>query len=120
MNFGQDFANGVVPVFHHDLANLALVRTRFVFHFGDAVFLEPGIPSLDSAPGELARVAVLIGAGHLADSLDAFADGIARSHVDGAEHPHFQINSGIAHESFFLWLIFSPAQSRIVVDGSQP
>ena len=72
-----------------------------VFHDGDAVFLVAGIPGLDGAPGELARVAVLVGEGHLADGLDAGLDGVALGHVNGAEHPHFQIGSGISHELYF-------------------
>ena len=66
-------------------------------HAGDAVVFVAVVPGLDGAPGELARVAVLVGEGHLADGFDAGGDGMARGHVNGTEHPHFQISSGIAH-----------------------
>lgn len=46
-------------------------------------------------------LAVLVGEGHLADLLDAGLDGVARGHVDGSEHAHFQIGSGISHELVF-------------------
>ena len=83
------------------LRTLALVGTGLVFHDGHAVFLVARIPGLDGAPGELAGMAVLVGEGHLADGLDAGLDGVALGHVNGAEHPHFQISSGISHESCF-------------------
>jgi len=94
----QHFADGVHQVFDDDLADFALVGAGLVFHFRDAVFFETGIPGLDGAPGELARMAILVGEGHLADGFDAGVDGVAGGQVNGAQHPHFQIHSGIAHE----------------------
>lgn len=44
---------------------------------------------------------VLIGEGHFTDRLDAGLNGVARGHVDGSEHAHFQIGSGISHEWVF-------------------
>jgi hypothetical protein len=34
----------------------------------------------------------------LADRFDTVADGFALGHVDGSEHTHFEIRSGISHE----------------------
>jgi hypothetical protein len=82
-------------------------------------FLNRGVPGLDGAPGELARVAILIGEGHLADDLDPGLDGAAFGHVDGAQHPHFQIHSGIAHECFFLSLFFRFDDLPVLVDGRE-
>ena len=47
-------------------------------------------------------MAVLVGEGHLADGLDAGLDGVALGHVNGPEHAHFQIGSGISHEALVL------------------
>ena len=41
---------------------------------------------------------ILVGEGHLADRFDAGLDGVALGHVNGSEHPHFQIGNGISHE----------------------
>ena len=81
--------------------------SRVGLHDGDAVLLVARIPGLDGAPGELARVAVLVGEAHLADGLDAGLDGVARRAVDGAEHPHFKVGRWISHNGFLLLLVFS-------------
>lgn len=98
MKFGQDFADGFQNIFENDLADFAFVGAGFVFHFGDAMFFEAGVPGLDGAPGELARVAVLVSKGHLADGFDPGMNGVAWRHVDGAQDAHFQIDGGISHE----------------------
>ncbi len=105
VDFGQHLLHGLQHVFDHHLAPLALVGTRLVFHDGHAMFLITRIPGLDRAPGELARVAILIGKGHLADGPDAGLNRIAFSHVNGPKHPHFQIGSGISHESLFFAVV---------------
>src|SRR5437016_13961216 len=74
----------------------------FVVNDGDAMHLIAGVPGLNSEPGELAEMAVLVGEGHLADRLDAGLNGVARSHVDGAEHAHFQIGRWISHDLLSL------------------
>jgi hypothetical protein len=48
-------------------------------------------------------MALLIGEGHLADRFDAVTNGFALGHVNGAEHAHLQVNSGISH-GFDYWL----------------
>jgi hypothetical protein len=98
VNLGPHFADGIEHIFDHHLARLALVRTRLVLHDGDAVLLITAQPGGDGFPGELPGLAVLVGESHLADRLDAVADGFALGHVDGSEHPHFQISGGMAHE----------------------
>ena len=79
------------------MRTLPLSERGLVFHDGDAVLLVAGVPGLDGAPGELAGVALLVGEGHLADGPDAGLDGVALGHVNGAEHAHFEIGSGISH-----------------------
>ena len=96
-DFGQRSIDGLLDTFQRDLADLAFVGTGSVLHDGDPVLLVAGVPGLDGAPGELAGVAILIGKGHLADGPDAGDDGVARSHVDGAQNAHFEIGSGISH-----------------------
>ena len=54
--------------------------------------------TLNGAPGKLAGMAVLVGEGDLADGLDAGLDGLAFGHVDGAQHAHLEVGSGISHE----------------------
>ena len=71
MDFGPNLADGFQHILDDHLADLAFVGAGLVFHDSDTVLLVAGEPGLDGAPGELARVAVLIGEGHLADSLDA-------------------------------------------------
>ena len=102
MDFGQHGLNGFLNVSGPDLAGLALVGAGFVFHDGNAVFAVAAQPGGDGAPGELARMAILVGEGHLADGLNALSLGVALGHVHGAEHAHFQINGGISHEVLFL------------------
>jgi len=102
--FWKRLLHGLRHVFQRHLADFAFVRPGFVFHDGDAVFLVAGVPGLNGAPGELAGMAVLVGKGHPADSLDAAADGFALGHVNGPEHAHFQIGGGISHELYFVGL----------------
>jgi len=64
---------------------------------------------LNSAPGELAPITLLVGEGHLTDRLDAGLNGVARSHVDGAEHAHFQIGRWISHDLLSLNFSFGSA-----------
>jgi hypothetical protein len=47
-------------------------------------------------------MALLVGEGHLTDGPDPGLDGVALGHVNGPEHAHFQIGSGISHELWFL------------------
>src|SRR5437899_8843686 len=70
------------------------------------MFLVAGVPGLNSAPGELAPMTLLVGEGHLADRFDAGLNGVARSHVDGAEHAHFQIGRWISHDLLSLNFFF--------------
>ena len=101
VDFGLHLLDGVQHVLQGHLADFALVGTRLGFHDGDAVLFVAGIPGLDGAPGELAGTAFLIGERHLADGPDAGLDTASLGHVNGPEHPHFQVGSGIAHECFF-------------------
>lgn len=101
MHFGQDGVNGLLNGFQSDLAGFAFVGARFVFHGGRAVLVVAVLPGFDGAPFELARVALLVGEGHLADGLDAIADAVALGHVDGAQHAHFQVRSRIFHDALF-------------------
>ena len=59
-------------------------------------------------------MAVLIGEAHLADRLDAGPDGIARRHVDGPEHAHFQVGSWISHAVFVFGFV-APAVVPVTV-----
>ena len=81
-----------------DLADLALVLARLVGHAGDAVVFVAVEPGLDGAPGELARVALLVEEGHGGDVVDAFVAGSSRDGVDGAEDAHLQIDRRLLHE----------------------
>ena len=98
----SDLTNGVDEFLWGDLATLAFIGSALVLHDGDTVLLEAGVPGLDGAPGELARVAILVGEGHLADGLDSGLDGVADGHVDGTEDAHFEIGSGVSHECSFV------------------
>ena len=49
---------------------------------------------------------LLVGEAHLADRLDAGLNRVARSHVDGAEHAHFQIGRWISHDLLSLNFFF--------------
>src|SRR5208337_4564714 len=82
------------------LADFALVGARLVFHDGHAVLLVARVPGLDGAPGELARLALLVGEGQLTDRPDAGLEAVALGHVDGPQHAHLQIRSRIFHEEF--------------------
>ena len=62
-----------------DLAGLALVLAGLVGHAGDAVVFVAVEPGLDGAPGELARVALLVEEGHGGDVVDAFVAGSPRA-----------------------------------------
>ena len=55
-----------------------LSLARLVGHAGDAVVFVAVVPGLDGAPGELARVALLVEEGHGGDVVDAFVAGAAR------------------------------------------
>lgn len=83
MRLGKHGLNGLQNVLGPDLAGFAFVGTRLVFHDRDTVFFIAAEPGLDGAPGELARVALLVGEGHLADRLDARPHGFTFSHVNG-------------------------------------
>ena len=98
VGLGKDFADRLQHVLQRHLADLAPVGAGLVFHHGHAVLLVTGEPRLDGAPGELARVAILISEGEEADRLDARLDGFALGHVNGSEHAHLQIGSGVSHE----------------------
>jgi hypothetical protein len=97
---GPHLAEGLGHLFQRHLAALALVRAGLGLHDRDAVLLITAKPRGDGAPGEPAGQTVLVGEAHLADGLDAVADGFALGHVDGSEHAHFQINGGISHKRF--------------------
>ena len=84
---------------------LALVGARLGRQGRHAVLVVAHQPGLDRAPGEPAGVAVLVGEGHLADRLDAFALAVALGHVDGAEHAHLQVRGWIAHRWICLLLV---------------
>ena len=98
----QDLTDGFQNVFEDHFADFAFVGTRFVFHDSDAVFLVAGVPGLNGAPGKLAHMTLLVAEAHLADGFDAGLNGVARSHVDGAEHAHFQIRRRISHDLLSL------------------
>src|SRR5208282_1536484 len=100
VDFGQQRVNGLLNRFQGDLADFALVGARLVFHDGHAVLLVARVPGLDGAPGELARLALLVGEGQLTDRPDAGLEAVALGHVDGPQHAHLQIRSRIFHEEF--------------------
>jgi hypothetical protein len=81
-----------------DLAGLSLVLARLMGHAGDAVVFVAVVPSLDGAPGELARTAVLVEEGHGGDVLDAFVAGFSLDGVDGAQDAHLQIDRRLLHQ----------------------
>jgi len=81
-----------------NLASLAGIGAGFVVHNSDAVFFVAGVPGLNGSPGKLALLTVFIGERHLTDGANACDDGFARSHVDGAEDPEFEIRSRIFHK----------------------
>jgi len=97
MDFGQHGINGFLNDLRANLTGLALVGTGFVFHDGNAVLAVAAQPGGDGTPSELARLAILVGEGHLADGLDPLSLRIALGHVHGSEHAHFQVNGGISH-----------------------
>ncbi len=108
MDLGLNLTNGLKEFFGSDLAGLAFVGTGLVLHDGDTVFLVAGVPGLDGAPGELARMPVLVGEGGLADGSDAGDDGLAFGHIDRTEDTHFEVGSWISHDLHLL----SPAPCR--------
>ena len=113
VNLGQSGLDRLLEGFRGDLAGLALVGAGFVFQDRDAVLLIAAVPGFDRAPGEVARIALLIGEGHLAHRLDAVADRIAGRHVDGPEHAHFEIRSRIFHAVFSCWFLAGPRSQAL-------
>ncbi len=89
VQFGPDGAHRFQQHLGLQLAGFPFVGAGFVFHDGDAVFLITAVPGLDGSPGEAAGMPVLVGEVHLADGLNARADRVAGSHVDGTQDAHF-------------------------------
>ena len=81
-----------------DLAGVPLVAAGARGHAGDTVVLVAVEPGLDGAPGELARVALLVEEGHGGDVADAFLACASRYGVDGAEDAHLEIDRRQLHE----------------------
>jgi hypothetical protein len=81
-----------------DLACLALVLASAAGHAGDAVVFVAVEPGLNGAPGEAARVALLVEESHGGDAVDAFVACSPEGSVDGAQDAHLQINRRQFHE----------------------
>jgi hypothetical protein len=91
-------AQGFEQFLGSDLADLTLIFACVVGHAGDAVVFVAVVPGLDGAPGELARVALLVEEGHGGDVVDAFVAGSPQGGVDGAQDAHLQIDGRLLHE----------------------
>lgn len=92
----KDFFDRFQEVFRGDFAHHAFVRA--LGGMSDAMPSVVVPPGLNSAPCELVRFTVFIKEDPFADGLITFAQGVARSMLEGSEDTHFEIVGGSLHK----------------------